>query len=404
LKILTLSYRNIWRNKRRTLITAASIMFAVFFSVVMMSIQQGAWKQMVDSIVHFYFGYAQIHQEGYWNDQSIDNTMDLSAIDTGELRQIDGLAGLVPRLESFALASYATQSKGVLFIGVDPEQERELTHLENRIIEGSFLTDGGVVLGEGLAEYLKTGIGDSVVFISQGYHGVSAVGLYPVTGIVHFPTPDLNKQLVFMHLADAQWFFGADNRVTSLVVRLTKPEALLSVTTALKQQLDPEEYEVMDYTEMIPEILEAKAFDTAGAYIILAILYVIIAFGIFGTMLMMLKEREYELGILKAIGMKSRQLQFMVWLETSMLMMIGAIAGVVIAFPLVWYLKVNPIRFTGEMAEAYEKFGVEAIMPALMSPSIFISQVLIVLLIVTVLTIYPVIKIKRLKPVEAMRH
>ncbi len=379
-------------------------MFAVFFSVVMMSIQRGAWKRMVDSIVHFYFGYAQIHEQGYWEDQSIDNTLDLSAIDTATLAQIAGVEGLVPRLESFALASYETQSKGVLLIGVDPALEKGLTHLGDRIVEGSFLEDGGVVLSQGLSEYLKSGVGDSVVFISQGYHGASAVGLYPVTGIVHFPTPDLNKQLVFFHLSDAQWFFGADNRVTSLVVKLKNPDLLTRVTTAISSKLDPAQYEVMDYKAMMPEIMEAKAFDSAGAYIVLGLLYLIIAFGIFGTMLMMLKEREYELGILKAIGMKSRQLQLMVWLETTMLMLIGALAGVVLSFPLVYYLKVVPIRFTGQMAEAYEKFGVEAVMPAVVRPTIFASQVLIVVLIVCVLTLYPMWKIKHLKPAEAMRH
>jgi ABC-type lipoprotein release transport system permease subunit len=282
--------------------------------------------------------------------------------------------------------------------------EDDLTHLGDRIVEGSFLEDGGVVLSQGLSEYLKSGVGDSVVFISQGYHGASAVGLYPVTGIVHFPTPDLDKQLVFFHLSDAQWFFGADNRVTSLVVKLKDPDVLSRVTTALNSKLDPGQYEVMDYRAMMPEILEAKAFDSAGAYIVLGLLYLIIAFGIFGTMLMMLKEREYELGILKAIGMKSSQLQLMVWLETTMLMLIGALAGAILSFPLVWYLKVNPIRFTGQMAEAYEKFGVDPVMPAAMRPTIFASQILIVLLIVLVLNLYPMWKIRHLKPVEAMRH
>lgn len=399
-----LSYRNIWRNKRRTLITVASIMFAVFFSVVMISIQRGAWQRMVDSVVHFYFGYAQIHQQGYWEDQSIDNTLDLTHVDTAELTSLAGVDGLVPRLESFALASYETQSKGVLFIGVELELEDRLTHLSDRIVKGSFLDNGGVVLAQGLAEYLDAGIGDSVVFISQGYHGTSAVGLYPVTGIVHFPAPDLNKQLAFLTLDEAQWFYGAPDRATSLVVRIDDPDDLEHARAALQNRLPGEQFEVMDYTEMIPELLEAKAFDEAGGYIILALLYIIIAFGIFGTMLMMMKEREYELGILKAIGMKSGQLQWMVWLELAMLMILGSLAGMCVAFPVVWYLTEHPIRFTGEMAAAYEQFGVEPIMPAMVDPVIFLSQVLVVLIMVTILAIYPMIKIRKLRPVKAMRQ
>jgi len=119
---------------------------------------------------------------------------------------------------------------------------------------------------------------------------------------------------------------------------------------------------------------------------------------------MMMKEREYELGILKAIGMKSRQLQLMVWLEMVMLMLIGSIAGILIAYPVVWHLTYHPIRFTGEMAEAYEKFGVEAVMPAMIDPVIFASQVLIVIVMVSVMMFYPVFIIRRLNPVQAMRH
>ncbi len=402
--LLTLSYRNIWRNKRRTLITAASIMFAVFFNVVMLSIQRGAWQNMVDSVVHFYFGYAQIHQKGYWQDQSIDNTLSLAEVDTQGLTRLTDVDGFVPRLESFALASFGTQSKGVLFIGVDPKFENALTHLDQRIVSGSFLNQGGVVLAQGLAEYLKADLGDSIVFISQGYHGVNAVGLYPVTGIVHFPAPDLDRQLAFLRLSDAQWFFGAEDRITSLVVNTQHPDKLTRITGSLRAHFNAEQYEVLDYTEMIPELLEAKAFDEAGGKVILWLLYIIIAFGIFGTILMMMKEREYEFGILKAVGMKSKQLQLMVWFEMTILMLMGSLAGIILALPLVWYLTVRPIRFTGKMAEAYEKFGVDPVMPAMIDPMIFLSQVLVVLIMVTIMMLYPMWVLKKLQPVHAMRH
>lgn len=402
--LFTLSYRNIWRNKRRTLITTASIMFAVFFNVVMLSIQRGAWQNMVDSVVHFYFGYAQIHQQGYWQDQSIDNSLSYDDTDISALLALPGVDDLVPRLESFALASFGTQSKGILLIGVDPQREDRLTQLSRRVVSGTFFDDGGIVLTRGLAAYLNAAIGDSVVCISQGYRGASAAGLYPVTGIVHFPSPDLDKQLAFLRLSEAQEFYAADGRITSLVLNTSQPELLARTTASLHAALDPAQYEVMDYTEMIPELLEAKAYDEAGGKIILMLLYIIIAFGIFGTMLMMIKEREYEFGILKAVGMKSRQLQWMVWLEMTMLMLLGSLAGMVIAFPVVWYLTEYPIRFTGQMAEAYEKFGVEAVMPAMIDPMIFLSQALVVLVMVTLMTLYPMWMLRRLNPVHAMRQ
>jgi ABC-type lipoprotein release transport system permease subunit len=223
-----------------------------------------------------------------------------------------------------------------------------------------------------------------------------------VRGLVHFGSPELNKQLIYIDLQKAKWFYGTDSLVTTLVVDTDRPGVIKNTIKQMREKLGPE-YEAMDYEEMMPDLMKAKEVDTAGSQIILMILYLIIGFGIFGTILMMLKEREYEFGILKAIGMHSGQLNLMLWLETIFLGLIGCAAGLIISFPIVYYFYKNPIELSGQMAEAYEKFGVEPILPASIAPSIFISQALVVFIMITILAIYPMYKIHKLKPVEAMR-
>ena len=402
-QLFKLATRNIWRNKRRTLITAASILFAVFFAIAISSIQQGTWNHMINSVVSYHYGYIQIHKQGYWDDKSIDNSFDPREIHA----QIgsDDIEALVPRIESFALASHDQYTKGALVIGIAPEIERNLTHTDQRVRHGTYLStdDDGAMIAEGLADYLKIGVGDTLVLISQGYHGINAAGKFPVRGLVHFGTPELNKQLIYIGLKKAQWFYGCDDMVTALVVDVKKQDDVPSLTRSIRTLADPEQYEVMDYKEMMPDLIQAKEVDTAGAQIILMILYFIIGFGIFGTILMMLKEREYEFGILKAIGMRTGKLNWMLWLETILLGVIGCIAGVLVSFPIVFYFYRNPIELGGEMAKAYEKFGVEPLLPASLDPMIFVKQGLVIFLMITVLSIYPMIKLARLKPVEAMR-
>jgi len=172
----------------------------------------------------------------------------------------------------------------------------------------------------------------------------------------------------------------------------------------LRKQLDAEAFEVLDYEELMPELIEAKKLDEAGGDIIILILYAIIGFGIFGTMLMMLKEREYEFGILKAIGMKPGQINWMVWLETVFLGFLGCLSGMLLALPIVYYLTINPIRFSGEMAQAYEKFGVEPVLPATVDSMVFLTQALIIFIMITIMGLYPMWKIIKMKPVEAMRQ
>lgn len=402
-QIIKLALRNIWRNKRRTLITAASILFAVFFAVAIMSIQVGTWDHMVDSIVHYHFGYAQIHKEGYWDDKSIDNAFDAGPV-LAKLEGEEDVSQLVPRIESFALASSGSYTKGALVIGIDPYKENELTKTESRVAEGQYLKgdDEGALVAEGLAKYLKMEVGDTLILISQGYHGINAAGKFPVRGLVHFGSPELNKQMIYIELEKAKWFYGTEGLVTTLVVDTEKREEVKKIVSDIRTKLGPD-YEAMDYEEMMPDLMQAREVDTAGAQVILLVLYLIIGFGIFGTILMMLKEREYELGILKAIGMHTSQLNLMLWLETIFLGLIGTLAGVLFSFPIVYHFYKNPIIMTGDMASAYEKFGVEPVLPASIAPHIFISQALVVFFMITILSIYPMFKIRNLKPVEAMR-
>jgi ABC-type lipoprotein release transport system permease subunit len=403
--ILKLSYKNIWRNKRRTLITAASILFAVFFAVLMKSIQVGAWGYMVDQVVNYYFGYGQIHTAGYWDEQNIDKAF---ALDGNWQQYIDpkkGIEDLVPRLESFALAAKGESSKGTLLIGVDPAKEDLLTHLSTRVTKGKYFNgEKGLLVAEGLAEYLKVETGDTMVLISQGYHGVNAAGKYAITGLVSFGSPELNNQMVFLTLPEAQEFYGAPGLATSLVIKTNHPDNIKMTVNRLRKQLDAEAFEVLDYEELMPELIEAKKLDEAGGDIIILILYAIIGFGIFGTMLMMLKEREYEFGILKAIGMKPGQINWMVWLETVFLGFLGCLSGMLLALPIVYYLTINPIRFSGEMAQAYEKFGVEPVLPATVDSMVFLTQALIIFIMITIMGLYPMWKIIKMKPVEAMRQ
>lgn len=403
--IFKLAWRNIWRNKRRTYITIASILFAVTLSALMESLQKGAWDNMIGNVVNYYFGYAQIHQNGYWEDQSIDKAFALNDELASQIKEIPEVKNILPRIESFALASTGNNTHGALVVGIDPKVEDRMTELKSRIVMGAYLQsdDRAVLIGEGLAEQLDMSIGDTLVLVSQGYHGVNAAGKYAIKGLVRFGSPELSKQMVYLPLSEAQWFYGATGLLTSVALHIENADDIPGVMKKLKTKLDLEAYEVMDWQEMLPDLVQAKALDSAGNYIVYFILYLIIAFGIFGTILMMTKEREYEFGVLISIGMRRLKLSLTVWLEVIILGIMGAMLGIILSIPVVGYFYVNPIRFSGEYATMLEKYGFEPIFPATFNPSIFITQAIIVFILTALLALYPLLKIKRLQPVEAMR-
>lgn len=403
--LIKLAWRNLWRNRRRTLITIAAVFFAVLFASLMSSLQMGVYEKLIENVVGFYSGYVQVHQKGYWDEQILDNTLAYTDETEARILAVGHVQDAVPRLESFALAATADKSTAASVIGTDPAKEQRITGLRDKLIEGEYLEadDQAVLVASGLAEKLGLGLGDTLILLSQGYHGSSAVGQYPIKGLLKFGSPDLNKILVYMPLAEAQAFFSAEDRLTSYALRIDQGRAAPRVVRQLEQQLDTATYEVMDWQEMMPGMVQMMQADVGGNYVTLGILYMVIAFGIFGTVLMMTQERKYEFGVMVAVGMKRIKLALMVVIELFLIGAIGVVGGLMGALPLALYFHANPIYMGAQIEEIYAGYGFEPLMPASLEPEIFLNNALFVFVITLVVSIYPLWKITRIDAVQAMR-
>lgn len=401
---IKLAWRNLWRNKKRTLIASSSVLFAVLLALIMRSMQNGYYDYMIDASVRMYTGYIQVHGKNYWEKRSLDESILLDKKQLSELKSTTGVNLVVPRFETYSLISYGNKTKVVQVTGINPELENQLTNLKKKIIIGNYLSDSskGIILAQGLAEILKVQVGDSVVIYGQGYRGVTAAAQIPVIGIVKFTLPELNKSFTYLSLSYAQWLFSAPDRLTSLSIMIDNPRNIDAIKTRIKK-IFTGNYEVMDWAELSPELVQSIEIDNAGGIIMLAILYIVIAFGIFGTIMMMTAERVKEFGILISIGMKKWKLGVVTFFETVFISLIGLLGGILISVPLLLYLHANPIPLTGEYAEAILAFGFEPILPFSTNPGIFIAQFWTVLAIALVSAIYPIVYIRKLKPVEALR-
>ncbi|MBL6448084.1 ABC transporter permease [Fulvivirga sp. 29W222] len=402
---LKLAWKNLWRNKHRTAITTAAIFFAVILSVAASSLQDGVFDNFIKNMVSYYTGYIQIHQKGYWNHQVLDNGMIRDSSYESRISNQKNITAIAPRIESYALASFKDLTKGCMVVGIHPEEENKITALQNKVTSGKYFdhkSGNTVILSEGLAERFGLQVNDTVYLISQGYHGALAAGKYLINGIVSFGSPELNDQLLFMPLHTAQEFYSAPDLVTSYVLGL-KSDKYLGSTVSKLRHISGETYEVMSWKELLPDVDQHIKMDKGSMSIILGILYLLICFGIFGTMLMMMVERRYEVGMLVAIGMKKGILAMLFLTESIFTVIIGSVAGLSCSIPLVYYLKEHPIRIGGEMAETYERFNFEPIFPASTDPSIFITQGLIVVSIGLLLSMYPVITVFKIDPVKAMK-
>ncbi|MFA5972331.1 MAG: FtsX-like permease family protein [Lentimicrobiaceae bacterium] len=399
-----LAWRNIWRNKRRTLITAASVLFALLFALVMRSMQIGTYGKMISNLVQAYTGYIQVQEAGYWDKKDINHTFELSDTLLQEISSVKNVAATVPRLEYFALASFGLQTKGSILVGTNPEKEEKFTHLTKWLIKGKYLTsdDSGVLIASKLANYLKINVGDTLVLLGQGYHGISAAGKFPVKGILHFPSPDLDGQMIYMTLSMSQWFFSAETQVTSLSINLHNPESLSETKQSIDKLIKSHHLVTMSWEEMLVETVQHIKADNASGLIMLAILYLVVAFGVFGTVVMMTSERTREFGIMISIGMKKGKLAIVTLFEMLMIGTLGILSGIVFSLPIIGYYHLNPIYYGGEMGAVIETYGIEPMLYFAIQPGFYWNQSLIVGIIVLAAACYPVMRILRLNETKAI--
>lgn len=401
---IVLAWRNLWRNKKRTLIAAASVLFAVLLALLMRSMQRGYYDYMIEASVSMYTGYIQVHGIDYWEKRSLEESMIVEQEKIKQIEDVDGVTLVIPRFETFSLLAFKDVTKVAQITGIDPEQEDKLTNLKNKLIEGNYLSDTskGILLAEGLARLMNVKIGDSVLIYGQGYHGVTAAIQVPVQGIVKFSLPALNKSFSYITISYAQWIYSAPERITSLSVMIDNPKSVDEIHSNIQQFFD-DSYEVMTWEDLSPELVQSIQIDNAQGIIMLGILYLVIAFGIFGTIMMMTSERKKEFGILISVGMRKEKLYIISLLETIFISFIGVVIGAVLSLPLLIYFVNNPIPLTGEMADAILAWGFEPIIPFALYPGMFFSQVWTVLLIASVSGLYPIFYIRKLNPIVAMR-
>ncbi|MDZ7694672.1 MAG: FtsX-like permease family protein [Balneolaceae bacterium] len=403
---IKLAWRNIWRNRRRTFITMASIVVAVALAAITRSTQEGQYDNMLESTVGTFTGYIQVHADGYWEEQTLNNSFRGSDSLLKEIAEFPSIQTVAPRIESYALAATDSQSRPAMVMGIDIQAEQKLGEPHERLQQGRYFesnSEQAVIVGVELMDRLNAQIGDSLVLLGQGYRGMNATGLYPIKGTVSYANPELNKSLVYLPLQTAQNFFVAGNQLTSAALILDDVCNVQQTVEQLRSQLSGEKYEVMSWQELMPELQQAIQADRGSGIIILMVLYMVVGFGILGTVLMMISERTYEFGVMLSVGTPRSSILKILSLEVLIIAALGAAAGIGVSLPIAWYLHLNPIELTGSMESAVQSYAMEPVLQFSVAPDIFIVQAIILFIITLLFSIIPIFRASRLEPVDAMR-
>ena len=397
--MIKLAWRNIWRNRRRSIITMASVFFAVFFCVIYSSFERGMWDRMIQNMLNTQTGHIQIHGKEYWDDKVVDNFMFMDADTITQLEHIDNITNVSPRIETFAMAASDSISRGIALIGVSPEKEAQKSNLPSRLIRGEYLseTDDGILIGEGLANFLKVDIGDRLALIGQGYQGSSAAELFPIRGIVKLMTIEMDNSMAYITLPAAQQFIDMPDGYSGILISIRNNNRLNETIRQVEEVVDMQKLDVYSWHFTMERLLQQSESNRAFLILIMGILYVIVGFGILGTVIMMTNERKREFSVMISLGMSRMRLTSIVSVELLIKSLIGAITAIAITLPIAYWFNANPIPLSGELAETYIQFGIEPLLPLATEPSIFINQLITILVISLFTMIYPIQKILKLK-------
>ena len=405
--IFKIAWRNIYRNKKRSLITITSVFAALLLIILMRALQFGFYDKLIETVVESYAGYVEIHADGFWDNQSLDNSMQVDQQLLDDIQSVEGVENIVQRLQTFSLISVGEKTKGGVINGINLSEEQKITDWNKKMVSGSFdLSDNEIIIAKGIAEFFDISENDTLILYGQGYRGMMAAGKYPVKGVIDLKNPDLNKIGLFMTMETVRNYVSSDEISTHIIIGKEKYYDEGKIVEDLGLILS-DDYEVMTWKETLPEIEQTITADSAGGLIMAFILYVIVVFGMFGTVLMMTEERKYEFGVLISVGMSRIRLFGIILVETIILSMVGVVLAVMVTYPISIYYNINPIDMAILMGDGanqmIEEMGFSPMIPMSISWDIPLSHSLVIFIFSLLISIYPAIKISKLNPVKSMK-
>ena len=400
--LLPLAWRNIWRNRRRTLITLAVVAVGTA-SVVLFAALIAAWADSTRTrTLTLLTGSGQIHAPGFLDDPSLARLMPPPGPALKAVLEDPAIAAWVPRLpvEAVLQSEYRTMPASV--IGVDPEGERRISSLPGAVTEGHYLAPGeddGLVLGITLARRLKTRIGKRVVLMALGADGSPAERGFRVVGLYDSDS-ETESRFAFASLPALQQMLGVGDRIGEIAF-LTSDEAQLPRLLAQLRAAAPDQ-DIRSWKQLSIMAAAMESAMRVATLIWLWVMFIMMGFGIVNTQLMAVFERVREFGLLQALGMRPRQVLALVSLEAFILVGIGVLGGAIIAVLLIRAFTGGiDISFLGEGAALA---GAGNVLHPKLNPVQIVTLPLVLWLLGVLVALWPARKAARSSPVEAMRH
>lgn len=398
-----MAWRNIWRNRRRTVVTIGAMTLALTVLILYTGLVDGYLRDLERSILTLELGDVQLHAPGYRNQPSIHELIEDPEAVLGRLRE-EGYAAS-NRLLGGGLVATEETSAGVLFRGISIDQDSSISEIGKHVESGSWLDPnepGGVVLGKRLARTLAVRVGGELVALGQATDGTIANDLLKVRGILKGVSDATDRAGVFMGEESFRHFFELPEGAHQIIVSRPENRDLESASASI-QQIAPG-LEVKTWRQLMPTLASMLDSTRGLIQIVFFFVYVVVAILILNAMLMAVFERIREFGILKALGVSPQFVLRLVLVESALQTMLSLVIGVTLSIPGLWYLTHFGINVGRMGGLSIMGIAVNPVWYAVVTSYTFLGPIITLVILVFIAVLYPALKAARISPVEAMIH
>ncbi len=402
--LMIISWRNIWRNRTRTLVIITALILGIMGGVFSAAMRLAAEEQQFEDTVENMISHIQIHHpEFIANPEAQYRIPDGEAI-AGDIRGQNGIASVSARLVFDGMAASANMNAGVRIKGVDSEDEARTTKLDELLEEGSYFTEEwrlpSVIIGRALAKELLVETGSRIVLTFQDIDGGIVSSSFRVEALYAVTSRRFEERTVFVKAGVLQELAGEPGAVTEIAILLDDVDRYREATDELRAEYPG--LEVRHWADMDPTLhYSLELLDQLLIYLV-GIIILGVSFGLLNTILMSILERVRELGVMLSIGMKRLKVFFMVVVETTMIAILGGVAGLILSFFMIRFLNHRGVHIPG--GEGLEDFGFAAVLYPDLPTSFYFEIGGVVILFAILASIYPAWKAIRLAPAEAVRQ
>jgi len=404
-----LGYRNLWRNRRRTILTMSAIGIAASMVILMLSIYEGMLWDMIESATDLYHGHVKITAEHYLDQRQIHLTLPQDGLYETVKKDLR-VRGISGRVRGFALLSSGegagSHTQPAELLGIDPGGERTVTRLYEHVLEGVFLSgqdSKDILLSKGLAKRLDAKIGGEIVAMGQGADGSIAADIFHVAGIIETNDPIRDVTLAVVGRKTLQDMLVLDGQVHEWAVSLRRP--LGAKDWAQEFRTGVQGVEVSSWYDFLPQMIQILDIWNAMKYVFALIFYFAVILVAANTMYMTFFERIREFGIMEALGLRVRRLALMIIIEGFLMSAISGIIGGIAGFLMSLYMSDHPIDLSMFFSEI--SFAGAAFQPRLrcyMLAENIVMPVIMVIGLGMLIALFPAWRLKRLHPVDALKE